>query len=161
MPKPNMCEPNKISYTANPMNGIRRTIQNKPKMVVMIEPPKRKGQKLGVPSQKTFSFWSKTLSNSLIVLFVNVYNYNRLIKKFSSPKIKIWFEPMFFSGFFCGFERFGSADNFPAITLCFLFEGGIAFCNFASLRQNGNKFFFGGQRTLKNTNGQEKTTRGS
>jgi len=27
-----------------------------------------------------------------------------MIKKFSSPKIKIWFEPMFFSGFFCGFE---------------------------------------------------------
>src|SRR3989344_9549144 len=32
-----------------------------------------------------------------------------LIKKFSSPKIKIWFEPMFFSGFFCGFERCGFA----------------------------------------------------
>src|SRR3990167_5941159 len=31
-----------------------------------------------------------------------------MIKKFSSPKIKIWFEPMFFSGFFCGFERCGS-----------------------------------------------------
>ena len=31
------------------------------------------------------------------------------IKKFSSPKIKIWFEPMFFYGFFCGFERCGSA----------------------------------------------------
>jgi len=31
------------------------------------------------------------------------------IKKFSSPKIKIWFEPMLFSGFFCGFERCGSA----------------------------------------------------
>ena len=31
------------------------------------------------------------------------------IKKISSPKIKIWFEPMFFSGFFCGFERCGSA----------------------------------------------------
>jgi len=32
-----------------------------------------------------------------------------MIKKFSFPKIKIWFEPMFFSGFFCGFERCGSA----------------------------------------------------
>jgi len=32
-----------------------------------------------------------------------------MIKKFSSPKIKIWFEPMFFSGFFCGFQRCGSA----------------------------------------------------
>ncbi len=86
-----MCEPNKISYTANPMNGIRKTIQNKPKMVVIIEPPKRKGQKLGVPSQKTFSFWSKTLSNSLIVLFGNVNNYSRLIQKiknFSSPKMR-------------------------------------------------------------------------
>ena len=31
------------------------------------------------------------------------------IKKFSSPKIKIWFEPMFFSEFFCGFERCGFA----------------------------------------------------
>src|SRR3989344_2593751 len=30
-------------------------------------------------------------------------------KKFSSPKIKIWFEPMFFFGFFCGFQRRGSA----------------------------------------------------
>src|SRR3989344_9133164 len=40
------------------------------------------------------------------------------IKKFSSPKIKIWFEPMFFSGFFCGFERRGSAA-FPN------FRGGI------------------------------------
>jgi hypothetical protein len=40
------------------------------------------------------------------------------IKKFSSPKIKIWFEPMFFSGFFCGFERCGSAA-FPN------FRGGI------------------------------------
>jgi len=35
------------------------------------------------------------------------------IKKFSSPKIKIWFEPMFFSGFFCGFERCGFAA-FPS-----------------------------------------------
>ena len=31
------------------------------------------------------------------------------IKNFSSPKIKIWFEPIFFSGFFYGFERCGSA----------------------------------------------------
>ena len=31
------------------------------------------------------------------------------IKKCSSPKIKIWFAPMFFSGLFCGFERCGSA----------------------------------------------------
>ncbi len=32
-----------------------------------------------------------------------------MIKKFPSPKIKIWFEPMFFCGFFYGFERCGSA----------------------------------------------------
>jgi len=31
----------------------------------------------------------------------------------------------------------------------FLFEGEIAFCNFASLRQNGNKFFFDGIRITK------------
>jgi len=30
-------------------------------------------------------------------------------KNFLSPKIKIWFEPMFFSGFFCGFQRCRSA----------------------------------------------------
>jgi len=55
-----------------------------------------------------------------------------MIKKFSSPKIKIWFEPtpipsafggatgrMFFSGFFYGFERCGSAA-FPD------FRGGIS-----------------------------------
>jgi len=42
-----------------------------------------------------------------------------MIKKFSSPKIKIWFEPMFFYGFFCGFERCGSAA-FPN------FRGGIS-----------------------------------
>jgi len=34
------------------------------------------------------------------------------IKKFSSPKIKIWFEPMFFSGFFCGFGFLKGSDNF-------------------------------------------------
>jgi len=31
------------------------------------------------------------------------------IKKFSFPRIKTWFAPMFFSGLFCGFERCGSA----------------------------------------------------
>ena len=35
-----------------------------------------------------------------------------MIKKFSSPKIKIWFEPMFFSGFFCGFGFLKGSDNF-------------------------------------------------
>ena len=34
------------------------------------------------------------------------------IKKFSSPKIKIWFEPMFFYGFFCGFGFLKGSDNF-------------------------------------------------
>src|SRR3989344_1401979 len=34
---------------------------------------------------------------------------NQMIKKFLPPKLKLWFEPMFFSGFFCGFERCGSA----------------------------------------------------
>jgi len=47
-----------------------------------------------------------------------VWNLICKIKKFSSPKIKIWFEPMFFSGFFCGFERCSSAA-FPN------FRGGI------------------------------------
>ncbi|MBU2036908.1 hypothetical protein KJ866_01730 [Patescibacteria group bacterium] len=48
-----------------------------------------------------------------------VYSFLALwIKKFSSPKIKIWFEPMFFSEFFCGLQRCGSAA-FPN------FRGGI------------------------------------
>src|SRR3989338_5221352 len=38
-----------------------------------------------------------------------LYFFIKFIQKFSPPKIKIWFEPMFFSGFFCGFERCGSA----------------------------------------------------
>ena len=45
-----------------------------------------------------------------------IFDFMILIKNFSSPKInkfvsdeiKIWFEPMFFYGFFCGFERCGS-----------------------------------------------------
>src|SRR3989338_7922526 len=43
-----------------------------------------------------------------VIIFCYQVSVHR-IKKFSSPKIKIWFEPMFFSGFFCGFERCGSA----------------------------------------------------
>jgi len=42
-----------------------------------------------------------------------------MIKKFSSPKIKTWFEPMFFFGLFCGFQRCGFAA-FPN------FRGGIS-----------------------------------
>ncbi len=38
------------------------------------------------------------------------------IKKFSSPKIKIWFEPMFFYGFFCGLIVTHSRQ-FPSIRL--------------------------------------------
>jgi len=38
-----------------------------------------------------------------------ITNAVSMIKKFSSPKIKIWFEPMFFFGFFCGFQQCGSA----------------------------------------------------
>jgi len=41
-----------------------------------------------------------------------------MIKKFSSPKIKIWFEPMFFFGFFCGFRLAERGDNFK-----FFFDG--------------------------------------
>ena len=78
MPKPNIWEPNKMSYTAIPMNGIKNTIQNKPKIVVMIEPPNKKGQKLGVPSQKTFSFWSKTLSSSLIISLADNYSPDKV-----------------------------------------------------------------------------------
>src|SRR3989344_3688447 len=58
------------------------------------------------------SFPKASITKSCIFLF-------HRIKNFSSPKIKIWFEPMFFSGFFCGFERCGSAA-FPN------FRGGIS-----------------------------------
>src|SRR3989344_328398 len=72
------------------------------------------------------------------------------IKKFSSPKIKIWFEPMFFSGFFCGFQRCGSAA-FPN------FRGGIfsAKCvrtNSRILHQVGKvkEFWFASLRSAAN-----------
>ncbi len=45
---------------------------------------------------------STLFSNGLLIFML-------MIKKFSSPKVKIWSEPMFFSGFFYGFERCGSA----------------------------------------------------
>src|SRR3989344_7953979 len=44
-----------------------------------------------------------------ILLVITNYSFDFMIKKFSSPKIKLGFEPMFFYGFFCGFERCGSA----------------------------------------------------
>src|SRR3990167_7841761 len=72
------------------------------------------------------------------------------IKKFSSPKIKIWFEPMFFSGFFCGFERCGSAA-FPN------FRGGIFLpkcvrTNSRILHQKGKvkEFWFASLRSATN-----------
>src|SRR3989344_8506947 len=46
------------------------------------------------------------------------------IKNFSPPKIKILLKPMFFFGFFCGFERCGSP---PAPRL---WRAGAAFPNF-------------------------------
>ena len=73
-----------------------------------------------------------------------------MIKKFSSPKIKIWFEPMFFSGFFCGFERCGSA-TFPN------FRGGIfsekcVRTNSRILHQKGKvkEFWFASLRSTTN-----------
>jgi len=73
-----------------------------------------------------------------------------MIKKFSSPKIKIWFEPMFFYGFFCGFERCGSAA-FPN------FRGGISFpkcvrTNSRVLHQKGKvkEFWFASLRSATN-----------
>jgi len=57
-----------------------------------------------------------------------------MIKNFSSPKIKIWFEPMFFSGFFCGFERCGSP---PALRLR---RAGAAFPNSCPPKFSERKF---------------------
>ena len=73
-----------------------------------------------------------------------------MIKKFSSPKIKIWFEPMFFSGFFCGFKRCGSAA-FPDL------RGGIfsekcVRTNSRILHQTGKvkEFWFASLRSATN-----------
>src|SRR3990167_1255639 len=86
-----------------------------------------------------------------------------MIKKFSSPKIKIWFEPMFFFGFFCGFERCGSAafPNFrggtsspPAAAKCVrtIFRilhhvGNCKQVGFASLRSATNWYSILGVKT--------------
>ena len=43
-----------------------------------------------------------------VKIFINCYP---MIKNFPSPQIKIWFEPMFFYWFFCGFERCGSLSR--------------------------------------------------
>jgi len=78
-----------------------------------------------------------------------------MIKNFSSLKIKTWFEPMFFSGFFCGFERCGSAA-FPN------FRGGnssppqAAKCvrtNSRILHQKGKvkEFWFASLRSVTNS----------
>src|SRR3989338_5086218 len=72
-------------------------------------------------SQKVFSasfnsFWQ---TSQMSKMYPDFDSYTIRIKKFSSPKIKIWFEPMFFYGFFCGFQRCGSAA-FPN------FRGGIS-----------------------------------
>ena len=63
-----------------------------------------------IPSDHKFN------SNAIMVIqdgffFTHIKNIflARMAKNFSSPKIKIWFEPMFFFGLFCGFERCGSA----------------------------------------------------
>ncbi|OGI76798.1 hypothetical protein A3B85_00470 [Candidatus Nomurabacteria bacterium RIFCSPHIGHO2_02_FULL_37_13] len=65
-----------------------------------------------------------TTSTNIKTIFFWFICLEFMIKKFSSPKIKIWFEPMFFSGFFCGFERYGSP---PAPRLR---RAGAAFPNF-------------------------------
>jgi len=86
-----------------------------------------------------------------------------MIKKFSSPKIKIWFEPMFFSGFFCGFERCDSAafPNFrggnssppqvaKAVRTIFRIlhhVGNCKFEGFASLRSATNSYSILGVKT--------------
>ena len=85
------------------------------------------------------------------------------IKKFSSHKIKMWFEPMFFSGFFCGFERCGSAafPNFrggnsspPAAAKCVRTNsrilhhiGNCKLERFASLRSATNLYSILGAKT--------------
>ncbi len=59
------------------------------------------------------------------------------IKKFSPPKIKIWFEPMFFSGFFCGFQRCGSA---APLTISSFSLAAIQFKNSRSEYLKNNQF---------------------
>ena len=80
------------------------------------EPESAPSTEAGIQLQaKALGAWEKVnnektrrTNNSTCNFFVKFLKFIR-IKKFPSPKIKIWFEPMFFSGLFCGFERCGSS----------------------------------------------------
>ena len=48
-----------------------------------------------------------------------------MIKKLSSPKIKTWFEPMFFSGFFCGFGLAKRGGPFKFAISCVVPRAGL------------------------------------
>src|SRR3989344_1228432 len=113
-----------------------------------------------MPRSFTFQFLSYFIGNFFYSFFLFGIH---MIKKFSSPKIKIWFEPMFFSGFFCGFERCGSAAflNFrggssspPVATTAVrtIFRilhhvGNCKFERFASLRSATNSYSILGVKT--------------
>src|SRR3989344_4803 len=117
------------------------------------------------PAKTTTKIIKTIFANPFWFIFVCslVYNFRLVIKKFSSPKIKIWFEPMFFSGFFCGFERCGSAafPNFrggtsspPQAAKCVrtIFRilhhvGNCKFEGFASLRSATNLYSILGAKT--------------
>jgi len=79
-----------------------------------------------------------------------------MIKKFSSPKIKIWFEPMFFSWFFCGFERCGSA-TFPNTWRAEHQKGNVLSIfkkNFTPAKSKKQEtFFFGVAEALRGSGG--------
>src|SRR3989338_3500939 len=109
---PSILIPEKIKKLAN-VAKTTETKNNIGKVIIAMSTESIKSKDNG----ETLSniFWSivytKPQVTAAAMAYINPTVFIR-IKKFSSPKIKIWFEPMFFSGFFCGFERCVSAD-FP------------------------------------------------
>ena len=72
--------PKTISITAVTMKGIKKISQTNPKIIMIAELPRKNGQNFGFPSQKTFSFWSNTLSSSLILFLIKDYGKNKFIR---------------------------------------------------------------------------------
>src|SRR3989338_1820606 len=112
-------------------------------------------------SQAIIKLFSSFLGGQITIrkIFFVFMKFIHRIKKFSSLKIKIWFEPMFFSGFFCGFERCGSAA-FPNFSVGIFSEkcvrtnsrilhqkGNCKFERFASLRSATNWYSILGVKT--------------
>ena len=105
-PKLNLPDPSKIFIDCESKSSIGKVI-----MAMSTESIKSRDN--GETLSKIF--WSIVYTRPQVtaaaMAYINPTVFIKRIKNFSSPKIKIWFKPMFFSGFFCGFERCGSAEG--------------------------------------------------